>query len=70
MYCFVFGVLSSGNGVCIAGVSFCLYTETSGWVEHGFGIVSVSESVSVISVLDVGSKTMVGFANGSGGGGL
>jgi hypothetical protein len=36
----------------------------------GFGIVSVSESVSVISVLDVGSETMVGFANGNGGGDL
>jgi hypothetical protein len=37
---------------------------------HGFGVVSVSESVSVINVLDGGSKTMVGFANGSRGGGL
>jgi hypothetical protein len=70
MHCFVFGVLTSGNGVWIAGVSFCLYTGTSVWVGHGFGIVSVSESVPVISVLDVGSKTMVVFANGSGGGGL
>jgi hypothetical protein len=70
MHCFVFGVLSIGNGVWIVRVSFCLYTGTSGWAEHGFGIVSVSESVSVISVLDVGSKTMIGFANGSGGGGL
>jgi hypothetical protein len=34
------------------------------WAEHGFGVVSVSESVSVISVLDVGRKTMVGLFNG------
>jgi hypothetical protein len=70
MHCFFRGVLSIGNGVCIAGVSFCLYTRTLGWAGHGFGVVSVSESVSVINVLDGGSKTMVGFANGSSGGGL
>jgi hypothetical protein len=62
MHCLLFDVLSIGNGVWIAGVSFCLYTGTSGWAEHGFGIVSVSESVPVIRVLDAGSKTMVGFA--------
>jgi hypothetical protein len=70
MHCFFRGVLSIGNGVWIAGVSFRLCTGTPGWAGHGFGVVSVSESVLVISVLDGGSKTMVGFANESSGGGL
>jgi hypothetical protein len=30
-----------------------------------FGVVSVSESVSVINMLDGGSKTIAGFVNGS-----
>jgi hypothetical protein len=57
-------VLSIGNGVWLAGVSFCLYTGMPREAWHGFGVVSVSESVSVIIVLDVGSKTIVGFVNG------
>jgi hypothetical protein len=64
------GVLSIGNGFWFAGVSLCLYTEMPGWAGHGFGVVSVSESVSVINVLDGGSKTIVGFVNGSSGCGL
>jgi hypothetical protein len=70
MHCFFRGVLSIGNGVWLAGVSFCLYTGMLGWAGHGFGVVSVSESVSVIKVLDGGSKTIVGFANRSSGCGL
>jgi hypothetical protein len=42
-----------------------LFTGMPGWTGHGFGVVSVSESVSVINVLDGGSKTIVGFVNGS-----
>jgi hypothetical protein len=60
MHCFFRGVLSIGNGVWLAGVSFCLHTGMPGWVWHGFVAVSVSESVSVIIVLDGGSKTIVG----------
>jgi hypothetical protein len=70
MHCFFRGVLLIGDGVWVAGVSFCWYTGTLGWAGHGFGVVSVSESVSVINVLDGRSKTMVGFANESSGGGL
>jgi hypothetical protein len=70
MNCFFCSVLSIGNGVWLASDSFCLYTGMLGWAGHGFGVVSVSESVSVINVLDGGSKTIVGFANGSSGGGL
>jgi hypothetical protein len=70
MHCFFRGVLSIGNGVWLAGVGFCLYTGMPGWAGHGFGVVSVSESVSVIIVLDSGSKTVVGFVNGSSGCGL
>jgi hypothetical protein len=70
MHCFFRGVLSIGNRVWIAGVRFRLYTGTLGLAGHGFGVVSVPESVSVIKVLNGGSKTMVGFANGSSGGGL
>jgi hypothetical protein len=70
MHCFFLGMLSIWNSVWIAGVSFRLNTGLPVLAEHGFGVVSVLESVSVISVLDVGSKTMVGFADGSGGGGL
>jgi hypothetical protein len=70
MHCFFRGVLSIGNGVWLAGVSFCLYTGMLGWAGHGFGVVSVSESVSVINVLNGGSKTIVGFANGGSGCGL
>jgi hypothetical protein len=58
-------VLSIGNFVWLAGVRFCLYTRMPGWAGHGFGVGSVSESVSVINVLDGGSKTIVGFVNGS-----
>jgi hypothetical protein len=65
MHCFFRGVLLIGNGVWLSGVSFCLYTGMPGWAGHGFGVVSVSESVSVINVLDGGFKTIVGFVNGS-----
>jgi hypothetical protein len=41
-----------------------MYTGLPVWVEHGFGVVSVLDSISVISVLDVGCETMVGFVNG------
>jgi hypothetical protein len=67
MHCFFRGVLSIGNGVWLPGVSFCLYTGMPGWAGHSFGVVSVSESFSVIIVLDGGSKTIVGFVNGSSG---
>jgi hypothetical protein len=65
MHCFFRGVLLIGNGIWFAGVSFCLYTGMPGWAGHGFGVGFVSESVSVISLLDGGSKTIVGFVNGS-----
>jgi hypothetical protein len=65
MHCFFRGVVSIENGVWLVGVSFCLYTGMLGWAGHGFGVVSVSESVSVVKVL-----TIVGFANGSSGCGL
>jgi hypothetical protein len=65
MHCFFPGVLSIGNSVWLAGVTFYLHTRMPGGAWHGFGVVSVSESVSVINVLDVGSKTIVGFVNGS-----
>jgi hypothetical protein len=65
MHCFFRGGLSIGKGVWLAGVSCCLCTGMPGWAGHGFGVVSVSESVSVINVLDSGSKTIVGFVNGS-----
>jgi hypothetical protein len=58
-------MLSIENFVWLPGVSFCLYTGMPGWAGHSFGVVSVSESVSVIYVLDSGSKTIVGFVNGS-----
>jgi hypothetical protein len=64
MHCFFRGVLSIGKIVGLAGVSFCLYTVMPGWAGHGFGVVSVSESVLVINVPDGGSKTIVGFVNG------
>jgi hypothetical protein len=70
MHCFFRGVLSIGNGVWLTGVSFCLYTGMLGWAGRGFGVVSVLESVSVNNVLDGGSKTIVGFVNGSSGCGL
>jgi hypothetical protein len=65
MHCFFRGLLSIGKFVWLAGVSFCLYTGMPGRAGHGFGVVSVSESVLVINVLDGGSKTIVGFGNGS-----
>jgi hypothetical protein len=65
MHCFFRGGVSIGKIVWLAGVSFCLYTGMPGWAGHGFGVVSVSESVSVINVLDGSSKTIVGFVNGS-----
>jgi hypothetical protein len=45
MHCFFRGLLSIGKIVGLAGVSFCLYTGMPGWAGHGFGVVSVSESV-------------------------
>jgi hypothetical protein len=65
MHFFFRGVLSIGKVVWLADVSFCFYTEMPGWAGHGFGFVSFSESVLVINVLDGGSKTIVGFVNGS-----
>jgi hypothetical protein len=61
MHCFFRGGVSIGKSVCLSGVRFCLCTGMPGWAGHGFGVVSVSESVSVIYVLDGGSKTIVGF---------
>jgi hypothetical protein len=65
MHCFFRGGVSIGKNGWLAGVRFCLCTGMPGWSGHGFGVVSVSESVSVINVLDGGSKTIVGFVNGS-----
>jgi hypothetical protein len=56
MHCFFCGVLLIGKFAWLVGVSFCLYIGMPGWAGHGFGVVSVSESVSVINVLDGGSK--------------
>jgi hypothetical protein len=60
MHCFFRSGVSIGKSVCLSSIRFCLCTGMPGWAGHGFGVVSVSESVSVM-----GSETIVGFVNGS-----